>query len=52
MSIAFRLGIDQLILSPNFGSDPQRTCDALQHFAQDVMPFSTGSSPTRTDAAL
>ena len=38
------LGIDQLILSPNFGSDPQRTCDALQHFAQDVMPFFTGSS--------
>jgi len=46
------LGIDRLILSPNFGSDPQLTRDALQHFAQDVMPFFTGSSSARTAATL
>jgi len=33
------LGIDRLILSPNFGSDPQLTREALQYFAQDVMPL-------------
>lgn len=33
------LGIDRLILGPNFGSDPQLTRDALQYFAQDVMPL-------------
>ena len=46
------LGIDRLILSSNFGSDPQLTRDALQHFAQDVMPFFTGSSSARTAATL
>ena len=46
------LGIDRLILSPNFGSDPQLTCDALQHFAQDVMPFFTDSSSARATATL
>jgi len=46
------LGIDRLILSPNLGSDPQLTGDALQHFAQDVMPYFVGFNPTRADAAL
>ena len=46
------LGIDRLILSSNFGSDPQLTRDALQHFAQDVMPFFTGSSSARTAATF
>ena len=46
------LGIDRLILGPNFGSDPQLTRDALQHFAQDVMPFFTGSSSARATATL
>ena len=46
------LGIDRLILSSNFGSDPQLTRDALQHFAQDVMPFFTGSSSARAPATL
>ena len=46
------LGIDRLILGPNFGSDPQLTCDALQHFAQDVMPFFTDSSSARATATL
>ena len=38
------LGIDRLILSPNFGSDPQLTRDALQYFAQDVMPLFADSA--------
>ncbi len=46
------LGIDRLILSSNFGSDPQLTRDALQHFAQDVMPFFTGSSSARAPATF
>ena len=46
------LGIDRLILSPNFGSDPKLTRDALQHFAQDVMPFFIDSSSTRATATL
>jgi alkanesulfonate monooxygenase SsuD/methylene tetrahydromethanopterin reductase-like flavin-dependent oxidoreductase (luciferase family) len=35
------LGIDRVILSPNFGSDPERTHDALQAFSEDVMPLFT-----------
>jgi hypothetical protein len=46
------LGIDRLILSPNFGSEPQLTRDAIQHFAQDVMPFFTDSSSARADTTL
>jgi len=36
------LGIDRVIINPNFGCDAQQTLDALQCFAEEVMPhFST-----------
>ena len=46
------LGIDRLILSPNLGSDPKLTRDALHHLAQDAMPYFAGFNPTRADAVL
>lgn len=40
-----RLGIDRLIINPNFGCDPQHTLDSLQCFAEEVMPaFSANPS--------
>lgn len=32
------LGIDRVILNPNFGLDAQLTLDSLQCFAEEVMP--------------
>ena len=32
------LGIDRVIINPNFGFDPQQTLDSLQCFAEEVMP--------------
>ncbi len=36
------LGVDRLILSPNFGLEQSETMDSLQCFAEDVMPHFTG----------
>ena len=37
------LGIDRVILNPNFGVDPTETLDAIQCFAEEVMPhFAAG----------
>lgn len=33
-----RLGIDRVIINPNFGCDAQQTLDSLQCFAEEVMP--------------
>jgi len=33
-----KLGIDRVIINPNFGCDAQLTLDALQCFAEEVMP--------------
>jgi len=44
------LGIDRVIINPNFGLDAQDTMDALQAFAEDVMPHFT-SSPAPFDKA-
>ena len=35
------LGIDRVIINVNFGLDPQDTLDAIQCFAEDVMPHFT-----------
>lgn len=43
------LGIDRVILNPNFGLDAQETLDALTCFAEEVMP--QFSSPDREVAA-
>jgi len=37
-----KLGIDRVIINPNFGCDAQLTLDALQCFAEEVMPHFTG----------
>lgn len=36
------LGIDRVILNPNFGCDAQETLDSIQCFAEEVMPHFTG----------
>ena len=36
------LGIDRVILSMTFGLDAQETLDAIQCFAEEVMPHFTG----------
>jgi len=36
------LGIDRVILNPNFGLDAQQTLDSIQCFAEEVMPQFTG----------
>jgi len=36
------LGIDRVIINPNFGIDPAETLDCLQCFAEDIMPHFTG----------
>jgi len=36
------LGVDRLILSPNFGLEQSETMDSLQCFAEEVMPHFTG----------
>ena len=36
------LGIDRVIINPNFGLDAAETLDALQAFAEEVMPHFTG----------
>ena len=38
------LGIDRVILSPNFGLEAQETLDMIQCFAEEVMPHFTGRS--------
>ena len=35
------LGIDRVILSPNFGLEAQETLDMIQCFAEEVMPHFT-----------
>jgi alkanesulfonate monooxygenase SsuD/methylene tetrahydromethanopterin reductase-like flavin-dependent oxidoreductase (luciferase family) len=35
------LGIDRVIINPNFGLDANETCDAIQAFAEEVMPHFT-----------
>jgi alkanesulfonate monooxygenase SsuD/methylene tetrahydromethanopterin reductase-like flavin-dependent oxidoreductase (luciferase family) len=44
------LGIDRVIINPNFGTDPQGTLDCLQCFAEEVMPHFTGREPVRSAA--
>jgi alkanesulfonate monooxygenase SsuD/methylene tetrahydromethanopterin reductase-like flavin-dependent oxidoreductase (luciferase family) len=36
------LGIDRVIINPNFGCDASETLDSLQCFAEEVMPHFTG----------
>ncbi|MEX0304042.1 MAG: LLM class flavin-dependent oxidoreductase [Leisingera sp.] len=36
------LGIDRVILNPNFGCDAQEALDAIQCFSEEVMPHFTG----------
>lgn len=38
------IGIDRVILNPNFGCDAQETLDAIQAFAEDVMPHFDGGN--------
>ena len=40
------LGIDRVILNPNFGCDAQQTLDSLQCFAEEVMPNFTNAKVT------
>ena len=40
------LGIDRVILNFNFGLDPSDTLDAMQCFAEEVMPHFTGRPAT------
>ncbi|KIC09321.1 luciferase [Leisingera sp. ANG-M1] len=40
------LGIDRVILNPNFGCDAQETLDAIQCFAEEVMPHFTSRPAT------
>jgi alkanesulfonate monooxygenase SsuD/methylene tetrahydromethanopterin reductase-like flavin-dependent oxidoreductase (luciferase family) len=40
------LGIDRVILNFNFGLDPSDTLDAIQCFAEEVMPHFTGRPAT------
>lgn len=35
------LGIDRVIINPNFGCDAQQTLDSLQRFAEEVIPVFT-----------
>ena len=44
------LGIDRVILNPNFETDAQEVLDSLQCFAEEVMPHFTGR-PARRNAA-
>lgn len=39
------LGIDRVILSPNFGLEPQETLDMIQCFGEDVMPHFATAKP-------
>ncbi len=43
------LGIDRVILSPNFGLEAQETLDMIQGFAEDVMPH-FAAQPTKVPA--
>ena len=36
-----QLGIDRVIINPNFGCDAQQTLDSMQCFAEEVMPHFT-----------
>lgn len=38
------LGIDRVIINPNFGLDASETCDAIQAFAEEVMPHFTNKT--------
>jgi alkanesulfonate monooxygenase SsuD/methylene tetrahydromethanopterin reductase-like flavin-dependent oxidoreductase (luciferase family) len=38
------LGIDRVIMNPNFGSDAQETLDGIQCFAEEVMPHFTDTA--------
>lgn len=40
------LGIDRVIINPNFGCDASETLDSLQCFAEEVMPHFTGRPAT------
>ena len=44
------LGIDRVIINPNFGTDPKGILESIQCFAEEVMPHFTERSPAR-DAA-
>ncbi|MGB5066098.1 MAG: LLM class flavin-dependent oxidoreductase, partial [Albidovulum sp.] len=44
------LGIDRVILNPNFETDAQEVLDSLRCFAEEVMPHFTGR-PARRNAA-
>lgn len=45
LSAYAELGVDRVILNPNFGYDAQAVLDGLQHFAEEVMPHFTGRAP-------
>ena len=38
------IGIDRVIVNPNLGCDAQETRDAIQAFAEDVMPHFVGDT--------
>ncbi|MHC8508346.1 MAG: LLM class flavin-dependent oxidoreductase [Rhodospirillales bacterium] len=42
LSAYAELGVDRVIINPNFGFDPKAVLDGLQQFAEDVMPHFTG----------
>ena len=44
------LGIDRVIMNMNFGLDPQDTLDAIQCFAEEVMPHFTHRSAPKLSA--
>ena len=44
------LGIDRVIINPNFGLAANETLDALQAFAEDVMPYFTTSTYPQSQA--
>lgn len=44
------LGVDRVILNPNFETDPQEVLDSLQCFAEEVMPHFTGLPAKRAAA--
>jgi alkanesulfonate monooxygenase SsuD/methylene tetrahydromethanopterin reductase-like flavin-dependent oxidoreductase (luciferase family) len=44
------LGIDRVILNPNFETGAEETLDCLQCFAEEVMPHFSSGAPTRAAA--
>ncbi|MGB3176788.1 MAG: LLM class flavin-dependent oxidoreductase [Albidovulum sp.] len=41
------LGIDRVIINPNFETDPSEVLDCLHRFAEEIMPHFTKSAPSR-----